>query len=106
MAYVVTHWTGAMEAALPPERFSELLDELVLADGEHSGVAVKHESEWSLRVDKWGFLVLENLEEGDPMHLGPVLDRNVVLGLMVAVAEGRVNDVRSAPWRRGYPPRV
>ena len=104
MTYHVTHWTGEMASGYPIEDFPNLLDELSRADDEHPDVSVSHESEWSLSVYKSGFLVLENLEEGEPIHLGP-LDRNAVIRLMVGVAEGRIDEVRSHPWRSGYPPR-
>jgi hypothetical protein len=103
MSYHVTHWTGA-DSVLPLERFPELLDELSNADDEHPDVTVTHETEWSLAVYKSGFVVLENLEQGGPAHMGPI-DRPTTLSLMVAVAEGRIDDVQSASWKPGYPPK-
>ncbi len=103
MSYHVTHWTGESDSTLPTERFSELLDELSAADRDHPDVSVTHETEWCLSVFRSGFVVLENLEEGDPMHLGP-LDHGAILALMAAVAEGRIGDVQSAAWKPGYPP--
>jgi hypothetical protein len=92
-----------MERGYPMYRFAALLDELANADGEHPDVAVTHESEWSLTIYRSGFLVLENLEDGQPMHLDPS-NREETLDLMVALAEGRIEDVKSRPWRDGYPP--
>jgi hypothetical protein len=103
MTYRITHWAGEMEAEFPFDRFPELLDELLVADAEHPDISVTHDSEWSLSVHKSGFLVLENLEEGEPTHCGP-LSREEVLHLMVAVASGRLDEVRAIPWRAGYPP--
>ena len=105
MTYRVTHSTGEMESGYPTERFTELLEELASADDEHPDVSVVHESEWSLTVYKSGFLVLENLEFGEPSYLGPADAKQSTLDLMVGIAEGRIEEVRSAPWRPGYPPR-
>ncbi len=102
MSYHVTHSAGEMQADFPMERFGNLLDELSRADSEHPDVSVTHESEWALTVLWSGFVVLENLEHGDPVHAGP-LDRPECLALMKAVAEGRIAEVRSGQWRPGYP---
>ena len=103
MAYHVTHLTGASEKGLSTERFSRLLDELSNADDEHPDVSVTHESEWCLTAYKSGFAVLENLEDGQPVHAGP-LDRATMVSPMLAVAEGRIGDAQSYAWRPGYPP--
>jgi hypothetical protein len=103
VSYHVTHWTGEMDSGFPIAHFGDLFDELSKADDEHSDVSVSHESEWVLTVYKSSFVVLENLEEGDPMHMGPV-DRSAALELMVAMAEGRIDEVKSKPWLTGYPP--
>ena len=104
MSYHVTHWTGKAEHDYPVSGFGDLLDELTKADAEHPDIAVTHESEWSVTVYRTGYVVLENLEAGEPFHLGQ-LDRNAMLQLMVAIAEGRIDDVRAKPWVAGYPPR-
>ena len=102
MSYFVTHRYGDMERDFPICRFGELLDELSDVDDEHPDVAVTHESEWSLSILGSGFVCLENVEEDDcPVHMGP-LDRQTTLRLMVAVAEGRIEEARSEPWRPGY----
>jgi hypothetical protein len=103
MSYRVTHCTGEMNPGYPIERFADLLGELSVADSEHPDIAVVHESEWSLTVYRSGFVVLENLEDGEPMHLGP-LDRDRTIELMIGVAEGRIAELQSEPWRPGYPP--
>ena len=104
MTYRVTHTTGAMDADYPVDRFPVLLDELAKADGEHADVAVSHESEWTLTIGRSGVLILENVEDEDPMHVGPI-GRSATLELMTALAHGRLDDVRSMPWVEGYPPR-
>jgi hypothetical protein len=104
MSYHVTHCTGEMVANFPTDRFGELLDELSGADSEHPDISVSHESEWSLSVYKSGFVVLENLEEGEPVHMGP-LDRTESVALMVAIADGKLDDVQAEQWQPGYPPR-
>jgi hypothetical protein len=104
MSYHVVHSTGEMESGYPMDRFSVLLDELLTSDDEHPDVAVGYESEWTLTISRSGVLILENLEEGEPMHLGPP-GRAATLEIMAAVAEGRLDDVRSRPWLVGYPAR-
>lgn len=83
----------------------ELLGELAFADSDHADVAVIHESEWSLTAYKSGYLVLEHLEDGHAMHLGPVEDEAVRVQLMTGLAEGNIEQVRAALWHPGYPPR-
>jgi hypothetical protein len=102
LGYQVPHWTGSSVSDFPVERFDELLDELADADSEHPDVSITHESEWSLSVYKSGIVVLENLEEGEPVHMGPI-DRDATLGLMTAIADGRIDQVRAAAWKPGYP---
>lgn len=105
MSHRVTHRTGEMESGFPIGRFGDLLDELVTPDDEHPDVSVTHESEWSLSVYTSGFVVLENLEAGEPQHLGPV-DHSTALELMMVVAQGKVDALKTRPWRPGYPPRT
>ena len=59
-----------MEEA-PPSVFPELLQELEAnpEDAEHTSVSVTHESEWCLGAYRDGYIVFENLEEGDPRHM-------------------------------------
>lgn len=104
MTYHVRHWLGDTEGEgeFATTRFGELLDELAEADDEHPDISVTHESEWCLSVGKSGALILENLEENEPVHMTSA-DRAMTLALMVAVAEGRIEDARSAPWKAGYP---
>lgn len=104
MSFCVTHVYGDMERDIPTERFSALLDELELGDDEHFGVSVTHETDWCLSVYGSGVVVLEHLEAeaGGAVHAGP-LERDEVIGLMVAIAEGRIEEVRrSRTWRPGY----
>ncbi len=104
MGYVVTHRNGEMEDGYPVDQIGRLYDELLKADSEHPDVAVTHESEWCLTVLKSGFLVLENLEKGEPKHVGPV-NRDEAIELMMALANGLVDDLHVVLWRPGYPPR-
>ena len=104
MSYHVTHWTGKMESDFPLDRLGDLLDELAVADSEHPDIAVTHESEWSLTVNRSGFAVLENLEDGEPLHMGP-MTRSELMDLMRSVATGLLREVQSGNWLPGYPPR-
>jgi hypothetical protein len=93
-----------MESGYPIRRFSELLEELSVADAEHPNVSVTHESDWCLSIFRSGFVVLENLEDGEPMHHRPA-DSKQTIEIMVEVATGRIDEARSRPWHPGYPPR-
>ena len=101
MSFVVTHLNGEMERDVPFSHFEDLLAELKHGDAEHFDVSVKHESEWCVSFFKSGRVVLENLEEGEPMNLGPV-QRADAIEIMNEIAEGRIGDARSRPWRPGY----
>ncbi len=103
MTYYARHWSGDSDHELPVERFGELLDELAVADREHGDVAITHESEWCLTVSRSGIVVLENLEDGDPVHAGP-FERTEVLRLMAAVARGEIEALGAGSWKRGYRP--
>jgi hypothetical protein len=105
MSFHMRHWTGEMDPDPSISRREALVDELDLADDEHPDVSITHESEWGLSVFRSGFVVLEHLEEGPPRHLGP-LTRAEILVLMTEVAQGQLDEVRSRPWKPGYPPRA
>lgn len=103
MSYAVTHRSGATRANFPIERFGELLAELDAAEPEHSGISVTHDSEWSLMILRSGAVILEDLEDDEPLH-ATVPDRAEQLALMIAVAEGRIDEVHGAlSWEPGYP---
>lgn len=91
-----------MERNYPTTRFADLLAELSDADEEHPDVAVTHDSQWSLSVYRNGFVVLENDEEGEPRHLGPI-DEDATISLMQLLAIGELATVLAHPWRPGYP---
>lgn len=101
MSFTITHCTGSMESDVPLERLNDLLDELSLTDKEHPDVCVSHESGWALILFKSGIAVLEDVEEGEPMHLGP-LDRPSTLSAMTEIAAGKIEALRARPWRPGY----
>jgi len=103
MSYSVTGVFGDAERGFSTNRFEELIEQVErLSDQEHTNASVTHESEWSLAVFRNGKVVLENLEEGEPLHMES-LSRERVLELMVAVAEGRIDEVRALPgWKAGY----
>lgn len=103
MTYFVTHWLGNDESKYPIGRFAELLDELDHADDEHPDVSVTHESEWCLTIDRNTLVILENLEDGEPVHAGP-LSRDEVVNMMKLVAQGQIDRLHDFAWKAGYPP--
>ncbi len=51
----------------------------IKSDDEHTSVSVTHESEWRLGVYRGGYVVLENLEEGEPRHMTDVPPEKILL---------------------------
>lgn len=102
MAYTITHLDGTMEQQAPLDTFAALLAELDHADGEHTDVAISHESGWTLSAFADGRLVWENVEgDEEPGHLEDVpRDEAVRLGTLVAT--GDLDQVAARPWRAGY----
>jgi hypothetical protein len=93
-----------MEKGTDSTDFAELLAELDGGDVEHGTVAVKHESEWFLEMNRSRDVWLEHAEAADssPVHLRHVPDEKL-MQLMRAVAEGRFHDVKKESWQPGYP---
>jgi hypothetical protein len=78
-----------------------VLDSLDPNDTEHGDVSLTHESEWCISVSASGLATLENLEDGEPMHMRG-LNRQQVLGLWEQLARGEIESLRALPWRAGY----
>lgn len=59
-----------MEKA-PRSAFPAVLNELdeFPEDAEHSSVSVTHESGWCLSAARGGYVIFENLDEGEPRHM-------------------------------------
>ncbi len=102
MAFTIAHLDGSMEQQAPLGSIAALLAELDQADGEHTDVAVSHESGWTLSAFADGRLVWENVEgDEEPAHLENVpRDEAVRLGTLVAT--GDLEQVAAEPWRAGY----
>jgi len=105
MAFTLTHRYGRMDPGGPSADFLALLRELEdrPADTEHGSVAVTHESAWSLRVSRGGYVTFENLEAegGRERHMEkvPVIK---ILELFQHLAEGNLAAVEREPWLPGY----
>lgn len=106
MSFFVSHRMGGDDQDPPLDSLEQLLDELDEDphDGEHRNVAVIHESDWCLGVYPGWKLILENLEdlETSPRHLVVGRDRQYVLSLMHAAAQGDLELLERQPWRSGY----
>lgn len=102
MGFHVTHRLGNMEK-VPRSAFPELLRELDAhpEDEEHTSVSVTHESEWCLGVYRGGYVVFENLEEGEPRHMTDVPPEKI-LALWQFLADGDFAGLESEPWKPGY----
>ena len=102
MSFQVTHRLGSMESA-PQSAFPALLQELEASpeDEEHTSVSVTHESEWCLGAYRGGYIVFENLEEGEPRHMTDVPPEKI-LALWRLLADGDLGALESEPWELGY----
>lgn len=102
MSFHVTHRLGNMDKA-PHSAFPELLQELEdnPHDDEHTSVSVTHESEWCLSAYRGGYIVFENLEEGEPRHMNDVPSQKIV-ALWKLLADGDLGALESEPWKPGY----
>jgi hypothetical protein len=107
MAFRVSHRYGGNDSNPPFTAFEALLDEVEEdpLDDEHVGVGVVHESGWTIGVYSGWAVVFEHVEDPDvaPRHLVIGRDRERVLRLMRAAAEGDVASLESEPWQPGYP---
>jgi hypothetical protein len=107
MAFHVSHRYGGDDSNPPFSDFEALLDEVEEAplDNEHVGVGVVHESGWTIGVYSGWAVVFENVDDLDfaPRHLVVGGDRERVLRLMRAAAEGDVASLELEPWQPGYP---
>lgn len=103
----VTHVDGSMEP-FDEGGLQSLLDELAVADGEHTDVSVQHTDGVSLSVFPSGRLVVDDAEGG---LVGPIwtrcADRSQTLDLMNLVGNGEFVVERSGlGWTDGYGPVV
>jgi hypothetical protein len=103
MAFGATDRWGAMEINPSVERLRELLQSLDIDDGEHSGVVLKHETEWCLSAFPSGLLVWENVEAADsaPRHMKCVTYEKI-LNLWIKLAQGDIAAVEAEVWLPGY----
>lgn len=83
--------------------FPALLQELEAApkDKEHTSVSVTHKSEWCLGAYRGGYIVFENLEEGEPRHKTDVSPDKIV-ALWCLLSDGDLDALESEPWKPGY----
>jgi hypothetical protein len=106
MAFHISHRYGGDDPNPPFTAFEALLDEVEEdpRDIEHVGVGVVHESGWAIEVYAGWTVVFENVEDLDvaPRHIVVGRDRERVLGLMRAAAEGEVASLEAEPWQPGY----
>jgi hypothetical protein len=107
MSFYISHRFGGNDRDPPLDALADLLDELDEDPGdvEHTSVTVVHESDWAIAAYTGGLVTLEDVEDLDkePRHM-IVNDRERVLRLFRAVAEGRLAEVFDEPWKPGYGP--
>src|SRR3954452_12842070 len=109
MGFFIAHRVVGDDEPDPPlDRLDALLDEVDEdpSDIEHTGVAVVHDSGWTIGVYTGWLVVYENVDdlEVKPRHLELGTDRPRVLRLMRAAAEGDLRTLDAQPWCPGYRP--
>jgi hypothetical protein len=90
---------GAASVSDFPALLAELAEQP--ADAEHASVSVSHDSEWTLSAHRGGYLVFENLEEGEPRHMTAISDSRII-ALWTSLAEGDLDALEREPWQKGY----
>ncbi len=104
MPYMVIHIDGTHEVNFPAERFSELISEVDCAQDEELYVALTHDSEWSLSVNKNGLLIWENnfgkLEESWYLQQ---TEKKQIIDLWKSLADGKIEEIKKKPWLKGDP---
>jgi hypothetical protein len=109
MSFFISHRYGGDDRDPPRSALDALLDEVEEdpSNHEHVGVAVTHESGWSISFYAGWRVVLEHLDELDlePRHIDIGHDRAAALRLMNAAASGEFSTLERLPWRAGYGPR-
>lgn len=92
-----------MERDPSRDLFHTLLAELVADpdDQEHTSVSVTGEGEWNVGAYRGGYIVFENLEEGEPRHMVGVSDEKII-ALWNELADGNLDSIEREPWRPGY----
>lgn len=103
MSFFITHRYGETVRDPSPSVFHDLLNEVNdrPEDEEHASVSVTHESEWSLGTFGGGYLIWENLEDGEPRHMTGV-SKERILFLWEALANGDIEQIDREPWLAGY----
>lgn len=103
MSYLVTHRYGCDERDPPLSSFPALLRELDShpEDEEPDSVAVRHESEWCISVQRGGHVVFVHLEDGGERHTHHVPESKIV-ELWSSLAIGDLAKIEREPWSPGY----
>jgi len=106
VAFHISHRYGGDDVNPPLSALPTLLDEVDedLSDNEHVGVGVVHESGWAISVYTGWIVTLENVDELEiePRHIVAGSDREKVIELMRAAAEGDLAVLDAQPWSPGY----
>ena len=94
VSFFVRHRHGSHDRDPPLSALDDLLKDVDADpfDTEHAVVGVVHESEWCVEVYSGRTVRFENVEDrnGAPRHIDAGTDREYVLRLMRAVAEGHL----------------
>jgi hypothetical protein len=108
VSFYVRHRFGGNDRDVPLESLDELLREVDEDpfDAEHTSVSVVHESDWCVAVYAGWRVTFENVEDMDvePRHIDAGPDREFVLRLLRATAEGDLDLLERQSWQPGYGP--
>lgn len=99
------HSSGAMTEFIDAGGITRLVAELDASyDPEHSGVAVVHETGWSLSAFPAGLVVWDSVEgDDDPRHRVSVA-RAELVDMLTVLAHGDLTTIEAGPWLPGNGP--
>lgn len=103
MSFVLRIGQGATLRDPSPDDIAKVLAELDGPTGdEHPGVALSHESGWTLSALPFGLVIFENVEENEaPRHLAGV-SRETVHELWSALMAEDFAALEGHRWQPGY----
>jgi hypothetical protein len=106
VSFYVRHRHGGNDRDVSLAALEDLLDEVDedSSDVEHPSVSVVHESDWCVAVYPGWVVTFENVEDLDvePRHIEVGQDRDYVVRLLRAAAEGELTLLERQLWKPGY----
>lgn len=84
------------------EQLGEILASPWMADVEHGGAWLTHDSEWTLSFESPALLIWHRHESGGEARHIKGVTRDRVLRLWCKLASGKIDEIEREPWQPGY----